>query len=669
MPVQPWKIKALDEKLKTGLVEQLNTIWELSYCKLKDVDEVEQAHKAIRNSWTLYYVQQIYDCNVTPMGAYYESDNETIERSLGLRGNKGYEDFCDEAFGELLKYLAPESGLNSDFTWNLARMNFRTSKGGRERKYVEENGADDYRRPFTECKFGDWSTKLSKFIQQFVYRSEAKTKIDNGNVAAFAKIEQLKFGHCQPITVTIEKCETNIEIDPLINPKLQEKRMVSDAGSPVPKLLFKRLGSFGFNEPSYTSWKIENAETYGFRFNLGARSSDKHYLNHFYSLLKIAENQALDCDVDKEAIQARLTLLEGNKMAEVLAYYHAKMLKHAVDKILTRCADDKVKAWLNKKLARRLEKLEGLKCALLKQVNPMTITGLNDGVVTSDIFFERVGAIESTLWEYAMLAASRTTLANINAVLESGVNVVGQSENYVSDKIAIDGENVHRHYFSSCFNSGNLIFEKLEEMAYLSIRNNEQLADYKCYFEFDFFVNALEIADPDGYHIWLNMPERFKYTTKGTMAATAEDVANDICAQLSLKQPEKDKLGVILIDYTKWISNQPSAVELNLLKCLADKLRTKTQTNQVIFFTSSLKYGSGCLERYQRGEVLSFGSDVLSFDALHEMAKTSYTKDLSDGALKRWDMGGHYLPLSHRLKAITEYVRNEVYRVALRMKS
>jgi hypothetical protein len=471
--------------------------------------------------------------------------------------------------------------------------------------------------------------------------------------------------------------------------------------------VYREIGSFGFNEPSFTCWPDEpgTTDTAGTRLSPGSRvfcvpyiegivtlveelkdveevatykNYGSPYLEHLRTMQVLAEAKGRDLEIKDVQTTLGVAVALVERLRAVSNDTHLESFAvHLLSKIEIR----------RNKIA-LLEKMEfGTKITGEKPVEEVVIHA-GDGTLTPALFFERLGVFESTLWEYAMLVASYLSWADVmqtlRDVIPNWVPVMNPDDptngRFAGDIVEIGLTRPQRVFFPSGYRAAEVLYEFLLKNKFKPLKvpiGREKLNEYKPYFEFyqntGFMLhteneNTVGAQSQEQLQIWLNLSDSLHWRMSGKPLGEcaimiAEDILKILQEPLEVKRPT-----ALVLDYTKICSNIPSSALYVLMSEIALQLLKSELIPHIWFLRSNLKYNTGCLDRYQCGEVLLFnGGGPIDPAALVADAAESFEASEDKDPLKaKWSLKGYYLPLMHRTRLLADAItaaKWEAYKV------
>ncbi len=650
---------SIDDKQKTGDQEHFGLIW--------------MAHRCIVSSQAL-----------SPYAEREARRKFSREQALAAPGDIGS---VLEVVGSLLEEIVRVSSpAFSQFAVNLALFNFRTAGGGRARKIsnwlrLSKAGALDdigYLRPFEDglpyvvhkllqqCHSGSASVSvtvtgtrsLSRGLCSYTsqrYVPPTRFTATFPLILAGNQIARLPSGRQNALTY--------------VDPKFQN--LERDSASPI-KYAF--MGSFGFAEPSYTTWEKEH-EYAGTRLSLGAYSLNPRYLSHLCQLAKMANRELPGY---RRYGSVGLTHLDALR-AVTQKHGHKLALIWATDmvRIATVLAEAAARKAGTMEQAGLVKFFTFVKHAIKRRhTKLMTIQRHTLDEPTS---FEYIWVQESALWELAFLAVSCLSLAELFSALGRVSRRLQTSvtlNESIHEKVRVDVRigrscTFHRLYGPSGTAAATQLFETLGKLKYTvhGIESNPTtLNTFKPYFEFyqPGFLGVGEVAEFNskiggarGTQLWINLSDdlhAYLLDQKCVHDRAGAAVAALLCTHvkpLGIRGPV-----VLVIDFTKFAGDMSNPVLLPLLASLEDELRAYEWCKGVVFLRSTLKYNTGPLDRYQAGEILVRNTG--NFAELPRQLAESLSQYFVKGAAytegKQWALNGHYISMMKKLYLVSEFI-------------
>lgn len=675
-PKLSWKPKAsIDDKKKTGDQEQLGMIWVAHQCinskapRGEDEDE-DEAHDEPLEMGS----QAFEEARKEFVNSVLEYDSSDVSSQLSL-------------VRPLVTRINAVLGFNyRQFIVNLAMFDFRTAGGGRARKVstwvrASQYGGMDtdvYVRPFQEPVPHGIEQLLSVTLANALAFGPTETVSTQGWVSAASRyIPPSRF------TATFPLALTNSADNPpaLVSPQVPSGSVPHDD-----RIKFAYMGSFGFSEPSYTTWPNSGDNEYaGTRLSLGAYSLNTDYLNHLLRVMR----QVLDRRISSESEHrkgylgyggAQLTHVEAllkvaRKSGHKLALQWARQMVE-VARALVSAAEEKVRAsaqeglaaffvYVRAKIERREKKLRIL------EDEPESLT-----------CFEYAWVMESSLWELAFLGAScltmdelRDALAGIPELQARWKPSVGSSESSISEIVrgipsgGFPGT-FHRIYAPNGTAAALALNEALLELNYavqVVTPDRERLHPFVPYFEFYMggFLSSNSVTVPQGTQVWVNLSESLHSNLRefGILHKEAGTRIAEMLMEYMTQLGVDDSQAVILvIDFTKFSGEMPNSILYPILAQLARTLIGKEAAAQVVFLRSNLKYNTGPLDRYQSGELLFYsGYDGAPANIITRVTtKAQHTflngMDRHFPDAKKWSLRGEYISLMKKVYLLADAI-------------
>ncbi|MFV8749347.1 hypothetical protein ACNOYE_02220 [Nannocystaceae bacterium ST9] len=653
--------KSIDDKQKTGDHEHFDMVWTAVRCIVGGKSSSPYAERQARRQFSRAHAKSVHG---------------DVGSTLAVVA-KYLKQIDDE--------LAPDF---AQFVVNLALFDFRTAGGGRARKIsnwlrIRSTGTLDeigYLRPFDEGLPYAVDTLLAKCRSSVlnIRTSPSKTRdLSRGLCSYTARryVAPTRFTATFPVILTgnkIERLPTAREnvltyVDPQFT--LEDR----DTGSVV-KYAF--MGSFGFAEPSYTTWAMED-EYAGTRLSLGAYSLNPVYLAH---LTKLAKTAALTLKLKGYGRYGSVGLRHLAALTKVAETYgHKLSFIWALDmvriaKALTKAAQKQATSKQQAGLVDFFTFVAGKIDRRHTKLNKVLRSTLDE--LTS---FEYIWVQESALWELAFLAASCLSLPEMFDALgrlstrpQTSVSLAENIHERVRIRVSVvDSCVYHRLYGPSGTAAATTLCKTLGKQGFTIfgiVASQETLNTFKPYFEFyqPGFLGVgevggfnLEISKPKGTQLWVNLSDDLHgYLLE---QGCPHDKAGAVIASLLVDYVESLKVGVevlLVIDFTKFGSDMPNTVLLPLLAALENSILGQDWCAGVVFLRSTLKYNTGPLDRYQAGEVLvrATGCGVSLIPALADALGQYFSKgaDFTNG--KKWALNGHYISMMKKVYLLSEFI-------------
>ena len=665
-----WIIKQLKDKKKTGDLEMLRTLWNVCMA-LVAKDAVDfAAQKEQRDTWAAYLQDQ--NTKVTDVSV---PDAEDVTQVL----MDEYPTLPEAANVVAFANIQTKSPM---FMVNLVLMDYRTARGGAERKDRPELKGELYARPFES----NLPIALESLIAGI---KEVKTSRAEGEVVSLQIDPSEKYILPERVTVTIPKKLPVAEVDQqnfLIDPPRGENQAV----------IYRDIGSFGFNEPSFTRWENSDGsptDTDGTRLSPGSRVLCMAYIDGIVGLVKSLEDDQEDVEAYRNygspALEHLVALAElARKKGKDLAFRDVMKTCDAAHALVAQLCEQTKEHQIQRfalnlldKIRIRHTKLETLFKLKIGEKVPEAMAAevaidAGDGTFTETMYFERLGVIESTLWEFAMLAAAflpwPVAMATLRKVAPKWIPVMNAEDEteskFTSDTVVIIKDPVPRFFFPTGQAAAMKLYEFLLKQGYHPREipvGRQTLHEYTPYFEFyqynEFLLNTKNensVGDDftDPLQLWLNLSDSLHWRLQGnSLEACGAMIASNIKEVMEKEYKIKQATSLVL-DYTKICSNIPSSLLYGILAEIAEKLLEDENIPHVWFLRSTLKYNTGTLDRYQSGEVLFFDEHSgLELEGLKQMAYDSFhSAEEPDWA--KWSLKGNYIPLMHRTRLLSDAI-------------
>ena len=651
--------KSIDDKKKTGDQEHFGMIWTAHLYIAAGNQLSFYAEGQARRSFSRKQVKSVYD---------------DVESTLGV-------------ISELLEEI--DTALDPDFAQfavNLALFDFRTAGGGRARKIsnwlrITSTGNFDeigYLRPFDEgLPYAVASLlKTCRSSPLSIRTASNKTRDLRCGLCSYTSrryVAPTRFTATFPLILAGNKIarqptarENQLTyVDPQFTDENRDTRSV---------IKYAFMGSFGFAEPSYTTWDAED-EYAGTRLSLGAYSLNPIYLGHLTKLARIAASK-----LKGYSGYGSVGLRHLEALTEVAKIYgHKLSFLWALD--LARIAKALAKAAQNQATIKDQTGLVDFFAFVLGKIN-RRYTKLNQvlrGTLDELTSFEYIWVQESALWELAFLAASCLNLPEIFSAL-SRLTQRPQTSVSLNESI-LEKVRVHVGTVKSCVYrrlygpSGTAAAFKLYEtlgkqgFTLFGIESNiPTLNTFKPYFEFyqPGFLGVSEvggfnksISKPTGTQLWVNLSDDLHaYLLE---LACTHDKAGAAIGSFLARYVESLKITgkvLLVIDFTKFGSDMPNTVLLPLLATLEDTIATFDWCAGVVFLRSTLKYNTGPLDRYQAGELLvrATGPGVQLIPALANALGQYFANGAQFTSGKQWALNGHYISMMKKVYLLSEFI-------------
>ncbi|RKH05815.1 hypothetical protein D7X32_06905 [Corallococcus carmarthensis] len=661
----PWVPRsAIDDKQKDGDQEQFSILWAAYECIVHKGREVGSEG--------------------------FEADRKQFARESRALPTKTKEEVALKKgrVEDLLKALTKElGGEHGQFLINLAMLGYRTSGGGRARKVsnllrsLEDGGgtADVYLRPFED--------PLPFVLRGLlgIIQTRGLALPGNQDLLAFQAgdpsgkyVPPSRFTASFPLTLT-----ESHESPPLRT--LSDPRFPSGGGgSQDSRIKYSYMGSFGFSEPSYTSWKAEGGgpEYDGTRLSLGAYSLDETYLLHLLGLLR----QALATESEHRKgykgyggvrirhVEALLAVAKKSGHALALAWVRqlaevANVLAHAAGKKAGQDGQAGLAAFfrfVQGRIHRRAMKLDILKA--------------RSGDLSA---FDYIWVLESSLWELAFMGATCLTLTELQAALGSLPELASHWKPSVgTDETALHevlqnvptGElpqDFNRIYAPTGMGAGKILSETLLKMNYQVHEvtpSPDTLDPFVPYFEFYMggFLNEPDVpmGMVAGTQVWVNLSDSLhtKLLKPGLQAPNPGSVIAGMLTQYLGALGVDDSVPMLLVvDFTKFGGEMPNSQLYPILAQLACALLKDASVQHVVFLRSNLKFNTGPLDRYQSGEILVYrqGPGNLLM-RLRTRMNNAFVKGVdamsSVDIVRAWGLDGEYVPLMKKVYLLSDAI-------------
>jgi hypothetical protein len=670
--------KPIDDKKKTGDLEQLGIIWAAYQAvRKRGGDWTPEARKTFAHDHEALLKSELEapDALNDPFsraskGGYNSAGISRLEQSVPVVME------IRAMLSKVFRKLGPEY---KQFVVNLALFDFRTAGGGRARKSTQvlRSGAGvyEYARPFVgplPYSASAWLSVVPKSNELDAGRSEV---IKLPFKVSGVYVPPTRFTATFPLTLA--KTPTTDDKKTLVDPHVTGKPFPGEA-----PIKYAYLGSFGFAEPGYSEWGADDGEYPGTRLSLGAYSLHPMYLSHLKFVMDAMDTSAREGytkyggvgEKHVEQLQGRLGEGKGLKLACDWIRDLAEIAR-----ALVTSARENSKLELAAFFQFIQEKIDGRVTKLLE---------LEKHIANPEAF-EYVWVLESTLWEFAFLGASCLSAVDIRGVLgslkslESWQPSVGFSsghEHDVRDMVRL-GETsfaFERIYFPSGTGAATVLHELLVARGFKPHPyklDRSKLSTFTPYFEFylgeDSFLNEKQVSSLGGdlpkVQLWLNLSDGIH---SEFMGLSAEQAGLHLATLLSqcIETCVPDQSLCLVIDYTKITGDMPNSKLYPILAVMADSLKARVEKlRRVVLLRSNLKYNTGSLDRYQSGEILvpwKHSSQKTSSNLarlLSERAVESFSgrevNEYSQGVLpKDWDMRGEYVPLMRKLYLLSDAI-------------
>ncbi|MEM9488814.1 MAG: hypothetical protein AAGC55_06700, partial [Myxococcota bacterium] len=694
--------KPVEAKKKTGDIEHLRMIWAAFIALTMDLEH--GAQEKARDAFVGGLLDDLDNHLLPDMDGFLDDVNGRVPAFAAkmLSNKRKQRPAVDDLVGKLEAIHKFVSGkANQDialqFLINLILFDYRTADGGRIRKStsVLRQGSDEYARPF-ESKLPHYAEYLLKAMPGLVASSAtASSSSATVNIKVSQKsmyIPPTRFTASFPLHLQgVQKAE-----GPLDNPTLPKSKD-STAKSDI---RYKFLPSFGFSEPGYCTWDSGDSSEYdGTRLSIGAYSLSPSYLGNLRGLHgrmdpTTRKHYQQYGGVGSTHLDALGTLFSAQtkngwqRGPDLAIAWVAQLVQIARQLNLT--AVGKFPALKNffvfilRKIEIRRNKLE-----VIRTYPTSKFAKSNGSAGVDKNLFDRIWVIESSLWEFALLAASCLSCAEIAASIAK-LNLAGSSAPWQSsvstnsglqDRVSINGSAAFdRYYFSSGTAAADALYEHLKALGiapYTIKADRKKLSTYTPYFEFyqpstsilNPANNQVPKSKPRGYQVWLNLSEglhsellRIENTKVGLHLA--ERIAEYIIETEKLAERGIAPM-YLVIDYTKFAGDTPNAFLYPILAQLATWLASflgDKQISGITFLRSNLKYNTGTIDRYQSGELLVVQDSSLNINnGLLARTQASFT---ARERANEWQLRGAYIPLMKKLYVLSDavaYLRWGVY--------
>ncbi|NOK07879.1 hypothetical protein [Corallococcus exercitus] len=656
----PWLPRSsIDDKQKDGDQEQFSILW--------------AAHECI-----------VTGREVGSEG--FETDRKQFARESRALPTKTKEEVALKKgrVEQLLEALTQALGADhGQFLINLAMLGYRTSGGGRARKVSNllrsledgEGTPDVYLRPFED--------PLPFVIRGLVGIIQTRGLAPAGNLDQLAFQEGASSGKYVPpsrFTASFPLTLTQSHESPPLRTLSDPRFPSGGSGAQDPRIKYSYMGSFGFSEPSYTSWKAETdgPEYDGTRLSLGAYSLDETYLLHLLGLLR----QALAKDSEHRKgykgyggvrirhVEALLVVAKKSGHALALAWVRqlaevANVLAHAAGKKAGQGGQAGLAAFFHfvqGRIHRRAMKLDVLKA------RPGDLSA-----------FDHIWVLESSLWELAFMGATCLSLPELRDALGSLPELASHWKPSVgTDETALHEtlqnvptgqlpQDFNRIYAPTGTTAAKCLSEVLLRMNYQVHEvtpSPDTLDPFVPYFEFYMggFLNAPDVPMAAvGTQVWVNLSDSLhtKLLKPGLQAPNPGTVIAGMLAQYVAALGVDDTVPMLLVvDFTKFGGEMPNSHLYPILAQLACALVTDHGVQHVVFLRSNLKFNTGPLDRYQSGEILVYRQGPGNLLA---RLRTRMTNAFVDGMVKvdivqAWGLEGEYVPLMKKVYLLSDAI-------------
>ena len=668
-----WIIKQLKDKKKTGDLEMLRTLWNVCMA-LVAKDAVDfAAQKKQRDIWAAYLQDQNSAVATTDVSV---PDFEDVIQVL----MDEYPTLQEAANVVAFANIQTNSPM---FMVNLVLMDYRTARGGAERKDRPQLGGEWYARPFV----AELPTALGSLIAGI---PEEKTPITAGAEVPVQIDLDEKYIMPARLTVTIPK-KLPVEAEDggtfLFDPPEGQNLAV----------VYRDIGSFGFNEPSFTQWENvvgSPTDTDGTRLSPGSRVFCTQYIDGIVALVKSLDSDAADvkayADYGSPALEHLVFLAElADKKGKDLAFQDVLQTYAAAEALVTELCKQTEGYRLQMFASNLLEKtkIRHTKLAALFKLKigekvPEAMAAevaidAGDGTFTETMYFERLGVIESTLWEFAMLAAAflpwPVAMATLRKVAPKWIPVMSVEDEtvskYTSDSVVINKHPVPRFFFPTGEASALGVHAFLMKSGFKPRAvpiGRDQLHEYTPYFEFyqntgNFLSteneDAVGAGSTDSLQLWLNLSDSLHWKLQGKSLQDCGAIIASEIKKVMETEYHIEQATSLVIDYTKICSNIPSSLLYGVLAEMAEALLKAENIPHVWFLRSTLKYNTGTLDRYQSGEVLFFGDrSQLQLADMARAAYESFPSESTKNPASKWSLKGNYIPLMHRTRLLSDAI-------------
>lgn len=673
--------KPIDEKKKTGDVEQLRIIW-----------AVYQSVQESTDKWDVVEQKKLAYESLNTLTAEYETP-AFLEDTFSRASKSDYQSYLPSfstlqslvphtmEIREMLTTVYGKLGPPyKQFMVNLALFDYRTAGGGRARKStnVLRSGAGEehvYVRPF-EVAFpysvSAWLSILPRASSPVDNQSE---DIPLSFEMSGAYVPPTRFTATFPLT--LERKDADNEKKTLIAPHIPGKE--HSGGSTIK---YAYLGSFGFAESGYSEWGSDDGEYPGTRLSLGAYSLNPVYLEHLKFVMdsmdeKQSRRYAKYGGVGKAHVQVLMEKF-GQQKGLQLAVTWVLQLAEIARALVTEAqknSDSKLDSFFRfilEKIHKREEKL----LEIQKHISDPEV-------------FEYVWVFESTLWEFAFLGASCLSASAIRKrlgsfkFLETWQPSVGFSEGHeydVQERVVFDSTPIafERVYFPSGTGAATVLHELLLARHYKPRPfklDKKKLSTFTPYFEFylgtDSFLNEEQVSkltqDMPKVQLWLNLSDGLHSELLGRKAGEAGvEIATLVSRFVAECVP--DHPVCLVIDYTKITGDMPNSTLYPILAVMfASLVKQVKNLKRMVLLRSNLKYNTGSLDRYQSGEILvprmldtkkapSKLAAQLSKRAVLSFSGQDVNVGRTGQLSKDWDMRGEYVPLMRKLYLLSDAI-------------
>lgn len=652
-----WLGKDISAKKKTGDIERRRLIIMFSLLIDEDVEDVEQRASVLEADAE---PGNAVTTSVKPWASAYAAQSFAVTHLATTAGAQ-----IAHHWQRCCASLAPTRHLQAQFAVNFALFDFRTSLGGRLRKSAEltRGEAAHYLRPFEE----ELPFNLLALLAEVAH-----------------KMAQLPAAPHAPCWATPIAMLVALPVAAYCPPARYTCTIAAEVGSgDAPTAsgefsTFADVGSFGLMEPTHTAWSsASGGGLAGIRYSPGAQGTHPTVLAAIKEALQTAPVET--GRYGGVGLAHVEWLLSRYAATDDLASEYALSAANTV-KSVALCLTERARSVEHRRffdaLFRKIKK---------REVKIQSLTGLkaSTSAVTPLLVVDKLGIVESTLWEFSMLAASVLTLNQLTTELmrlDSGwMPCACLDDHTIEELFVVDAAGLVpktrlcRVLLPSATAAATGLADALDELGFQRLRvraNREAIDPFVPYFEFYIGIETLigtnqaprREAGPAA--VWVNLSDNLHDAILEAMKLSdtvqpMKVVARLLRAYLSnisgqgLSAAAGD---VLLIDHTKFSADIPSQV---LWRWLAD-LAHELAEFECVFLKSTLKYNTGSLERYQCGEVLiaSTLSDTFS-KRLRPKLNTLAQSCFGDGGnepIQAWRLFGHYLPLMRKTNVMADFI-------------
>ncbi|MDC0710640.1 hypothetical protein POL68_19345 [Stigmatella sp. ncwal1] len=671
--------KPIDEKKKTGDLEQLGIIWAAYQAVLEESgDWTPEARKKFSRDYEGLLKSEL---------ASPDSLNDPFSRASKYNYNPAWVSNLEQSVPFVMEVRAMLSKVFGklgpgyrQFVVNLALFDFRTAGGGRARKSTQvlRSGAGvyEYARPFA----GPLPYAASAWLSVVPKSDAIDAKPSDPEVIKLPfkvsgmYVPPTRFTATFPLTLA--RTPPTDDKKTLVNPHV--------TGKPFPvsaPIKYAYLGSFGFAEPGYSEWGEGDGEYPGTRLSLGAYSLHPTYLAHLKFVMDAMDEGAIEGYKKYGGVGEKHVGALKDRLGEKglkLACDWVRELADIACALVTRARENS-KPELAAFFQFIEEKIQGRVTKLLEL----------EKVVANPEAFEYVWVFESTLWEFAFLGASCLSADEIREALgrlmslKSWQPSVGFSRGHEHDvrDMVLLGDTAfafERIYFPSGTSAATVLHELLVERGFKPHPyklDRSKLSTFTPYFEFyleeDAFLNEKQVSSLSGdlpkVQLWLNLSDGLH---SEFMGLSAEDAGLKLATLMRecIEACVPNQSVCLVIDYTKITGDMPNSKLYPLLAVMAGALKAHVEKlRRVILLRSNLKYNTGSLDRYQSGEILvpwKSGSQKPSSDLAARLSARAVevfagreVNDISQGVLpKDWELRGEYVPLMKKLYLLSDAI-------------